>query len=76
MPVDTAQFGQADLSKTETHTEAPMTQLGRAATPMKIAQRIFEFQFPANDPTTGAVASGLAGRRAETDSPDRFVSVI
>ena len=31
MPVGTAQFGQADLSKTETYTEAPMTQLGRAA---------------------------------------------
>ena len=29
MPVDSAQFGQADLSKTEAHTEAPMTQLGR-----------------------------------------------
>ena len=29
MSVDTAQFGQADLSKTEAHTEAPMTQLGR-----------------------------------------------
>ena len=31
MPVGTTQFGQADLSKTETDTEAPMTQLGRAA---------------------------------------------
>ena len=31
MPVGTAQFGQADLSKAEAHTEAPMTQLGRAA---------------------------------------------
>ena len=31
MPVDTAQFGQADLFKTEAHTEAPMVQLGRAA---------------------------------------------
>ena len=31
MPVGTAQFGQADLSKTEAHTEAPMTQLERAA---------------------------------------------
>ena len=31
MPVGTAQFGQADLSKTEAHTEAPMTELGRAA---------------------------------------------
>ena len=36
MPVDTAQFGQADLSKTETHTEAPMTQLGRTATSRSI----------------------------------------
>ena len=31
MPVDTAQFGQADSSKTETHTEAPMTQIGHTA---------------------------------------------
>ena len=31
VPVSTTQFGQADLFKTETHTEAPMTQLGRAA---------------------------------------------
>ena len=31
MPVGTAQFGQAYLSKTEAHTEAPKTQLGRAA---------------------------------------------
>ena len=31
IPVGTAQFGQADLSKTETDTEAPMTQLERAA---------------------------------------------
>ena len=31
MPVGTAQFGQANLSKTEAHTETPMTQLGRAA---------------------------------------------
>ena len=30
MPVGTAQFGQADLSKTEAHAEAPMTQLERA----------------------------------------------
>ena len=29
--VGTAKFGQANLSKTEAHTEAPMTQLGRAA---------------------------------------------
>ena len=36
MPVDTAQLGQADLSKTETHTEAPMTQLGRTATSRSI----------------------------------------
>ena len=36
MPVDIAQFGQADLSKTETHTEAPMTQLGRTATSRSI----------------------------------------
>ena len=31
MPVGTAQVGPADLSKTELHTEAPMTQLGRTA---------------------------------------------
>ena len=31
MPVGTVQFGQADLFKTETHIEAPMTQRGRAA---------------------------------------------
>ena len=31
MPVGAAQFGQADLSKTKPYTEAPMTQLGRAA---------------------------------------------
>ena len=36
MPVDTAQFGQADLSKTETHSEAPMTQQGRDAAPGSI----------------------------------------
>ena len=66
MPVGTAQFGQANLSKTETHTEAPMAQLGRAATPMKIALRIFEFKFPSNDPTTTAVAFGPTGRRALT----------
>ena len=29
--VDTAQFGQANLSKTEGRAEAPMTQLGRVA---------------------------------------------
>ena len=29
--VGTIRFGQADLSKTEPRTEAPMTQLGRAA---------------------------------------------
>ena len=31
MPVGAAQVGPADLSKTELHTEAPMTQLGRTA---------------------------------------------
>ena len=29
--VGNTQFGQANLSKTETRTEAPMTQLGRTA---------------------------------------------
>ena len=41
MPVDTAQFGQADLSKTETHTEAPMTQLGRAAASGSIIDHVW-----------------------------------
>ena len=41
MPVDTAQFGQADLSKTETHTEAPMTQLGRAAASSSIIDHVW-----------------------------------
>ena len=56
MPIDTAQFGQADLSKTETHTEAPMTQLGRTDASMKITQLIFEFKFATRGPITGAVA--------------------
>ena len=37
MPVGTVQFGQADLFKTETHIEAPITQLGRAAASGSIA---------------------------------------
>ena len=41
MPVDTAQFGQADLSKTETLTEPPMTQLGRAAAPGSIIDHVW-----------------------------------
>ena len=56
MPVDTAQFGQADLSKTEAHTEAPMTQLGRTTASMKITQPLFEFKFATRGPITGAVA--------------------
>ena len=56
MPVGTTQFGQADLSKTETHTEAPMAQLGRTAAPLKITQLIFEFKFATRGPITGAVA--------------------
>ena len=56
MPVDTAQFGQADLSKTEAHTEAPMTQLGRTTASMKITQPIFEFKFATRGPIIGTVA--------------------
>ena len=41
MPVDTAQFGQADLSKTEAHTEAPMAQLGRAAASGSIIDHVW-----------------------------------
>ena len=52
MPIGVVQFGQADLSKTEAHTEAPMTQLGRTTASMKITQLIFEFKFA----TRGAVA--------------------
>ena len=37
----TAKFGQADLSKTETHTEAPMTQLGRAAASSSIIEHVW-----------------------------------
>ena len=39
--VGTAQFGKANLSKMETHTEAPMTQLGRAAAPGSIIDHIW-----------------------------------
>ena len=39
--VGTAQFGQANLSKTETHAEAPMTQLGRAAAPGSIIDHVW-----------------------------------
>ena len=38
--IGTTQFGQADLSKVETHTEAPMTQLGRAAAPSSIIDHV------------------------------------
>ena len=41
MPVGTTQFGQADLSKTETYTEAPMTQLGRAAASASIIDHVW-----------------------------------
>ena len=37
MPIDSAQSVQADLFKTETHIEAPITQLGRAAASGSIA---------------------------------------
>ena len=46
MPVDTAQFGQADLSKTETHTEAPMTQLGRATASSQVINHVWLISFP------------------------------
>ena len=39
--VGTAQFGEANLSKTETHTEAPITQLGRAAAPGSIIDHVW-----------------------------------
>ena len=53
MPLDTAQFGQADLSKTEAHTEAPMTQLGRAAASSSIIDHVclFRFLFPVSTDT-------------------------
>ena len=41
MPVGTAQFGQADLSKTEADTEAPMPQLGRATASSSILGRVW-----------------------------------
>ena len=40
MPVDTAQFGQANLSTTEVNTETPMTQQGRAAAPGSIIDHV------------------------------------
>ena len=45
MPVGATQFGRADLSKLETHTEAPMTQLGRAAAPGSIMVMLGLFCF-------------------------------
>ena len=45
MPVGTAQFGQADLSKTEAHAEAPMTQLGRAAASSLIIAHVWFVSF-------------------------------
>ena len=41
MSVGTTKFGQADLSKTEAHTEAPMTQLGRATASSPITDRVW-----------------------------------
>ena len=41
MPVGAAQFGQADLSKTEAHTEAPKTQLERAAASGSIIDHVW-----------------------------------
>ena len=41
VPAGTAQFGQADLSKTEAHTEAPMTQQGCAAAPGSIIDHVW-----------------------------------
>ena len=40
MPVGTAQFGQADLFKKETHTETPMTELGRTIVSSEIIKHI------------------------------------
>ena len=45
MQVGTAQFGQADLSKTEAHAEAPMTQLGRAAASNLIIAHVWLVSF-------------------------------
>ena len=50
MPVCTAQFGQADLFKTEAHTETPMTQLGRANVSSAIINHIYPTPKP-NDAT-------------------------
>ena len=62
MPVDTAQFGQADLSKTETHTEAPMTQLGRTATSRSIIDHAWfvKESFEPETQRTETTNSGLA----------------
>ena len=38
MLVGTVQFGEADLSKTESHTDAQMTQLGAATSGLIIAR--------------------------------------
>ena len=40
MPVATTQLGQANLSKTKAHTEAPMTHLGSTAAAGPIADRV------------------------------------
>ena len=45
MPVGATRIGRADLSKTETHTEAPMAQLGRAAASGSIMVMFGLFRF-------------------------------
>ena len=46
MPVGTAQFGQAYLSKTVTQTEAPKTQLGRAVVSRALIDHVRFISFP------------------------------
>ena len=60
--VDTAKFGQANLSKTETHTEAPITQLGRAATSCSIIDHVWFLKelFEPETQRTETTNSGLS----------------
>ena len=47
--IGTTQLGQASLSKTEAHTETPMTQLGRAAASGSIIDRVW-FVYKLSEP--------------------------
>ena len=62
MPVGIAQFGQTDVSKTKTHTEAPMTQLGRTATSRSIIDHAWfvKESFEPETQRTETTNSGLA----------------